>query len=409
MTSPTHPFPTGTAESPAPATGPAAPSRLRDVDALRGFALFGILVVNIAFFATAFPWHGIDDPAYASAADDAVRQTVALLFELKFYLLFSFLFGYSFTLQLESARRRGAAFVPRFLRRLAGLFLLGAAHAVLFFHGDILTTYALLGLVLLAARRMRPRTAMIWAGVLLGLVALQMVGAAVTGASLATDPAVALAEGRASTEALAGSPATVIAEHLRAMPQMLLGLASLQAPAALAAFFVGLAAGKRGVLAHPERHTRLWRTLCWAGYPLGLAGAVLFATTGGTTGLDPVALALTVVTAPLLAAAYVATLFQIFPTRIGDVLSRTLAPAGRMALSNYLGQSVICAVVFTGWGFGLVGQVSPLAAVLVAVAVFAAQVAASAWWMRGHHYGPVEWLLRALTNATVPPWRRAAA
>ncbi|MEV6376266.1 DUF418 domain-containing protein [Micromonospora musae] len=405
MTSPTHPAAVETSESAAP----AAPARLRDVDALRGFALFGILVVNIAFFATAFPWHGIDDPAFTSGVDDAVRATVALLFELKFYLLFSFLFGYSFTLQLESARRHGASFVPRFLRRLAGLFLLGVAHALLFFHGDILTTYALLGLVLLVARRIRPRTAMIWAGVLIGLVALQMVGAAVTGASLTAEPAAALAEGRASTEALAGSPAGVIAEHLRSMPQMLLGLASLQAPVALAAFLVGLAAGKRGILSEPQRHTRLWRRLCLVGYPVGLAGAVVFAGTGGTTGLDPVALALTVVTAPLLAAAYVATLFQLFRTRPGGTLSRALAPAGRMALSNYLGQSVICAVIFTGWGFGLIGQVSPLVAVLVAVAVFALQAVVSAWWMRGHHYGPVEWLLRALTNATVPPWRRRAA
>ncbi|MFC0505495.1 DUF418 domain-containing protein [Micromonospora costi] len=175
------------------------------------------------------------------------------------------------------------------------------------------------------------------------------------------------------------------------------------------AALVGLAAGKRGVLAHPERHTRLWRVLCLVGFPVGLAGAVMFATTGGTTGLDAVALALTVLTAPLLAAAYVATLFQVFPTRLGAAVSRALAPAGRLALSNYLGQSVICAVIFTGWGFGLIGRVSPLTAVLVAVAVFAAQVLISAWWMRRHHYGPVEWLLRAVTNASVPPWRRAAA
>ncbi|WBB67938.1 DUF418 domain-containing protein [Micromonospora sp. WMMD812] len=402
MTSPTHQLPTQSTETSARTT----PARLRDVDALRGFALFGILVVNIAFFATAYPWHGIDDPAYASTLDGAVRATVVLLFELKFYLLFSFLFGYSFTLQLASAERRGAAFVPRFLRRLAGLFLLGAAHALLFFHGDILTTYALLGVVLLLARRIRPRTALIWAGVLIGLVALQLAGAALTGASLATDPAAALAEGRESTEALAGSPATVIGEHLRSMPQMLLGLASLQAPIALAAFLVGLAAGKRAVLADGDRHTRLWRVLCWVGYPVGLAGAVLFASTGGTTGLDPVALAVTVVTAPLLAAAYVATLYRIFPTRAGGRLSRALAPAGRMALSNYLGQSVICAIVFTGWGFGLIGHVSPLAAVGIAAAIFAAQVVASDAWLRRHHYGPVEWLLRALTNAALPPWRR---
>ncbi|MEV0716618.1 DUF418 domain-containing protein [Asanoa sp. NPDC050611] len=392
----------------APARPGTAARRILDVDALRGFALFGILVVNIAFFATAYPWHGVDDPAFSSGVDDAVRWFVALAFEMKFYLLFSFLFGYSFTLQMDSAARAGASFRARMLRRLATLFVLGAAHAVLFFHGDILTTYAVLGLVLLAMRRVGPRTAMITAVVLTVVVAAFIALASLGGLGPSTDTAAALAGGQRSTAALEGSPATVIAEHLRSMPQMLSALASVQAPAALAAFLVGLAAGKRRVLAEAHRHRRALRTVQLVGYPVGLAGAAVFASTGGTTGLNMVAVALTVVTGPLLAAAYVATLLRFFGTPTGHRVAGALAPAGRMALTNYLAQSVVCAVIFTGWGFGLIGDVSPPAAVGIAVAVFAAQAVFSARWLAGHRYGPVEWVLRAATNARRPQWRRTA-
>ncbi|GAA3749252.1 DUF418 domain-containing protein [Plantactinospora mayteni] len=380
--------------------------RLGDVDALRSFALFGILVINIAFFATAYPWHGIDDPAFSSGLDQGVRWVVALLFELKFYLLFAFLFGYSFTLQFDSAARQGAAFVPRFLRRLAGLFVIGAAHAVLLFHGDILTTYALLGLILLAVRGIRPRTALVVAGVLTGVVALFMTISALSGAVFAPDAAAAIAAGQESTEALRGNPGSVIAEHLRSMPQMLGALAGFQGPLAMAVFLVGLAAGKRQVLADAGRHRRALRIVQYVGYPVGLAGGVVLASTGGTTEMNMFALAVTVLTAPLLTAAYVGTLLEFFRTRPGQRLSAVIAPAGRMALSNYLGQSAICAILFTGWGFGLVGHVSPLTVVLVAVAIFLLQLLVSARWLATHRYGPAEYCLRAVTFAARPTWRR---
>ncbi|MBE1484563.1 DUF418 domain-containing protein [Plantactinospora soyae] len=390
-----------------PDTSPASTDRrLGDVDALRSFALFGILIINIAFFATAYPWHGIEDPAFSSGLDQVVRWGVAMLFEMKFYLLFSFLFGYSFTLQFDSAARQGAAFVPRFLRRLAGLFVLGAAHAVLLFHGDILTTYAVLGLILLAVRGIRPRTALIAAGVLTGIVATFLLMSALSGSVFAPDAAASIAAGQQSTEVLRDTPGSVIAEHLRAMPQMLGALAVVQGPLAMAAFLVGLAAGKHRVLVDAARYPRALRTLQLVGYPIGLTGGLVLAATGGTTELNMFAVAVTALTAPLLGAAYIATLLQVFHSRSGQRLVAVLAPAGRMALSNYLGQSLICAIIFTGWGFGLIGHVSPLGAVLIAVAIFLAQLLVSAVWLGRYRYGPAEFCLRAVTNAEVPAWRR---
>ncbi|MFI9268513.1 hypothetical protein ACIG5C_29590 [Streptomyces werraensis] len=171
-----------------------------------------------------------------------------MLFEMKFYLLFSFLFGYSFTLQLAAAGTAGANFTARFVRRLGGLFVLGGLHAVLLFQGDILTTYALLGLVLLAVHRIQPRTAVIAAGAIVSVIAVGMAVAALAGVEMVTDQDAALADGRASTDALAGGLGSVIDEHLRSLPTMAASLA-VQGPLALAAFLVGLAAGRRKLLA----------------------------------------------------------------------------------------------------------------------------------------------------------------
>ena len=375
-------------------------ARINVVDALRGTALLLILLVNVAFFASGFAFHLVDDPAHG-ALDRLVAGAVELLFAMKAYLLFSFLFGYSFTLQLDSAARRGAAFGQSYLRRLSGLFLLGALHAVLLFHGDILTTYALLGLVLLAVRRIEPRTALLAAAAIVGVVAFVMGLAAVSGAALVPDEAAALAAGARSTEALRGGFGDVVLEHLRSLPAMLGGLA-VQAPLAFAGFLVGLAAGKHRMLAAVHSHQDLLRRCEQVGYPIGLAGATLFAVGGGTANLT--GLMVSIVTAPFLAAAYAATLLRLFTRR--PRVADALAPAGRMALTNYLGQSLVCLLVFTGVGLGLVGRTSPAQTLLIALAIFVLQVAASWWWMRRFRYGPAEWALRAWTHRTRPTMRR---
>src|SRR3989344_4484176 len=128
---------TSTESSTTPSVAAPAGGREHAIDALRGFALLGILMVNAGSFASTYFGVGVSDPAFSRPVDHAVRWLVSFFFETKFYLLFSMLFGYSFALQMDAARRTGSAFVPRFLRRLLGLALLGVAHAWLLFAGDM--------------------------------------------------------------------------------------------------------------------------------------------------------------------------------------------------------------------------------------------------------------------------------
>jgi uncharacterized protein len=388
-----------------------APDRIADVDALRGVALFGILLVNVHAFASAFYGAGVSDPIYDGRVDHVARALVAALFEMKFYLLFSFLFGYSVTLQMVAAERAGEPLLARMLRRQAGLLVIGLAHGTLLFYGDILTIYALLGSILLALRHRTDSSALRLAAWLVGVSAAVWLslGLLQWASGERLNRAAAIVQALAAQEAYRADPWRVIAQRLTELPPVWATLLAIQAPCAMAMFLVGFVAGRRDLLRNVPAHRPLFRRLLWAGGAIGAPGALLYAWLSqrlGGSGWDVAGLGVCVLTAPLLSAAYGSALLLGFHTHTGRVLAGWLAPAGRMGLSNYLGQSLVCALLFTGYGFGLIGRVSPLAAGGVAVLLFALQLPLSRWWLRRFAYGPAEWLLRALTIARWPRWRR---
>ncbi|MGA5046235.1 DUF418 domain-containing protein [Streptomyces arboris] len=395
---------------PTAAIEPAAvmprPHRIVEVDALRGFALCGIFLANVLVMSGLDGLREGGAGPTASGLDQVAHWLVMALVQTKFYLLFSFLFGYSFTLQMDAAERDGAPFAPRMLRRLLGLFVLGALHAVLLYPGDILTTYALLGLVLLAARAVDP--ARMWRAALrvYGVVAALylLLGAAVALVDTGEGDEGLTASAASAAElatAYRGGPADVVRANMDAWSDTLTGLL-MMGGMVVAAFLAGFVAGRRRLLADtgtPDRTARLRRICLW-GLAVGLPGGVLMA--AGTVGplgarWEIPAFILGMLTAPALSAAYASGLLLWFTTPRGARLAAMLAPAGRMALTNYLAQSLVMALVFTGYGAALYGRVGA-AAVLGGVLLFYGfQLAASAWLMRRHRLGPVERLLRAVT------------
>ncbi|MFD6456315.1 DUF418 domain-containing protein, partial [Nocardia sp. NPDC060220] len=358
--------------------------RVRDVDALRGFALFGIFVVNITFMASGYPGNLVIDPAFTSPLDDAVRGLSSVFVDMKFYVLFSFLFGYSFTLQMESAAAAAVAFEPRMLRRIAGLFVLGVLHIVFLYGGDVLTTYALACLVLFWMRRCRDRTALRVAAALYGVVlaSLLLSGLFLDTASFLPAPEVARANAEQATSAMLGGWGDIIGQHLDGLVLLILQAVSLQGPTALAMFLLGMVAGRRQLFARVRGDEPILRRIQWVGFPVGLAGSTVYTLVGGTG--HTLAVAVSVATAPLLAAAYVATLLRLMHSPRTAWIRSALAPAGRIALTNYLGQSAIGLVIFTGVGFGAAGSLSPMATMGLALLVFVAQLWVSALWLRRH-------------------------
>ncbi|MGB0872409.1 MAG: DUF418 domain-containing protein [Solirubrobacterales bacterium] len=391
---------------------PTAPRRIALVDGLRGFALLGILIVNITYFSTAYLRDlGLPDPQATSWLDDATQWMMALLFEYKFYILFSFLFGYSFVLQMLSAERQGKSFGRRMLRRLLGLFVIGSLHAVFLWHGDILTTYAVVGLFLLAMRGVSPNVAVaVGVVVLAAYAALWLMFTAVLSLEpFELDLGESMIEARDATAAYRGGFGDVLDQRLIELPYYLGSIVIAQAPVAFAMFLFGLAAAKINLFAEVARYRRDFKRALMIALPIGVVGAIAYAE---TTFLDPndpllyAGISIAALTAPFLTGSYVSIFVLASTKRAGAAVINALAPVGRMALSNYVLQSVLMGLVFFGYGLGYFGELGPFQTLLVALAIFATQIPISAWWLNRHTYGPLEWLLRAFTNFTIPAWRK---
>ncbi|MEU4172828.1 DUF418 domain-containing protein [Streptomyces sp. NPDC026665] len=377
-------------------------SRITEIDAIRGFALLGICMVNASTISGDYQFH----PSGAvSALDEAAELLVSVLFETKFYLLFSFLFGYSFVLQMQASQRMGTSFARRHLRRLTGLLLFGSVHAVLLYPGDILTTYAVLGLLLFGMRGARPRTALMAAAALFTILAASffVVGVQALGMKETSDGKYVAMNSRI-VALYRGSFSDVVSANTSMFREMLIG-ATLYSAHVFGAFLVGFAAGKCGVLDRPELLFGKWRArtrgVCILGLLLGLPGAVFMAMTeyGPLSGkLYYMGRASAVLTAPALTAAYVCCLLLVLRGRLGKYAKPVLAFAGRMSLSNYLGQSLVLALIFTGYGFGQYANVGPAALVLICLLLYGVQLAFSTWLMARRRSGPMEALLRRITG-----------
>ena len=394
-----------------------AGDRLFAVDALRGFALLGILLVNMSMFSAPLYVAMMDTPWWTSPADRVAEFLVRVLAESKFYVLFSFLFGLGMALQMRRIEARGGTFVRIYVRRLLVLLGIGVCHALLLWFGDILTLYALVGFLLLLFRKRHDRTIRIWAAIVYCVPLLLVIGgtAAVELGRLFPESAAALQAEFANVDQnmaawaeysvriyRTGSFAEIFQHRLQNHYDFLWGVA-LMTPVVLTMFLLGLYVGRRRILDDPAAHKRLLRSLVIGGLPLGLIGNVAYATLAlETSRAVPTwtsALAYVGCWAggPLLSFGYAAALVLLVQHDVWRQRLAPLAAVGRMALTNYLLQTLICTTLFYSYGFGLFGKVGPAWGVLLSIAIYAIQVPISVLWLRRFRFGPLEWLWRSLT------------
>lgn len=363
-------------------------------DQLRGFALLGIIVVNMPFLAVSNV--GTWDMKLTNFSDKVVSFFIVAFAQGKFYLLFAFLFGYSLTLILKN---RSGVTTNRYLRRLLGLALFGAGHAYLFFVGDILMSYAVLGLVLLFFVARTTRTVLFASAVsyligltLLALAFFESIGSGNSSGGFVTNPT-------ALDQALQGSFLDSVVGRANALPDALLVQLVINCFPALSMFLLGLAAGRIGLLADPTKHVRVWRA-CLAigifiGVPAGITSAWLALVPEDSNGMYGIAgVVIGFALAPALTAGYVGTIALISHRRFMSFAE----PAGRMSLTGYLGESILLAAIFCGWGLGLFGKLSLTHSLLIALGVWVALEVFAKEWLRRYAYGPFEWFLRSWSN-----------
>ena len=400
----------------------ASAQRIDNLDVLRGFALLGIVLMNVEYFTAPLTDISEGISAGARGLDRLADGFVYVFVQGKFWTLFSLLFGMGFAVMLGRAQAVGRNFVPVYLRRTLGLLVFGLVHAVLIWSGDILVSYALTALVLLLFRDTPTERLWRWGGgiwaVMIGLTLLMTAMMAMgdgTQDPNAGKAAADIADRRAAEIAAysTGSYAAATAMRIRTLLHML-GFNVFLVPMVLGMFLVGAWLVRSGAMAQPDGHRRLFVRLGWIG---GVAGLAL---TAASVAIDPnpggpgqpspatmLAMALHMAGSPLLSLCYI-TLVVLALDR-GASWLRTLAPAGRMALTNYLAQSVAGTLVFYGYGLGMWGEVSRASQVLGVAVFFALQVVLSRWWLSRFRYGPLEWAWRAFTYWQLPPMRRTDA
>jgi uncharacterized protein len=404
---------------PSPATGPVAPAeRLLTLDVLRGMALLGVLVANACFWFSGMflRWTTFRLELVRPTLDSAAFHLVTVLVNGRAIAMLTFLFGVGFAMQMQRAEARGADPAPLFRRRMAVLLGFGLCHAVLLWYGDILTVYALLGSALLLFRRRADRTLLAWAAALLVGVPLAIaVLMTLAGGGSASGGAVAAAAARGSETLDAFrslDPRRIIPENLYWLRLGYLGAAAiLSFPAVLGCFLLGLWAGRRQLLARTSAYTAGFRRVAVWGLAVGLTtGAawdllrVTVARRADPPGWLPLLLGLLhLLSVVPLAAGYVSATVLLLERPAWRTRLAVFAPVGRMALTNYLSQTVICLLVF--YAGGLVGRVGVAAALAIALAVFAVQAAWSPWWLARYHFGPAEWLWRSLAYGRAQPMR----
>lgn len=380
------------------------------LDVLRGFALLGVLLANMASHSGYFFLSKEGQDALPTAhADHVVEWLEHFLIDGKFYSLFSMLFGIGFALQMKRSALKEDRFLPRFSRRILIMFILGLLHAILLYLGDILTVYAITALFLLLFRNASDKM-LIRAAIIFSLLPLVQY-AIMLDIHLSDPPAAAtqppgprifdmLIDGYRN-----GNFPEIIQLNMGGLimgryPDLLFTGRFFRV---LAMFLVGLYVARHEIYANIEASRSLIRrTMVWGaliGIPCNIILAVMM-TTGAYYDLEPTGIIQPLVYAigvPALCLFYASAVALLFTNPGWKKRLMVFAPVGQMALTNYLMQSLICVFIFMGYGLGQEALIGPSRLVLIAAGIYLFQVVFSRVWLRYLKFGPMEWLWRSAT------------
>jgi uncharacterized protein len=378
--------------------------RIESLDILRGTAIFGILLVNMKSFS------GPDSPIRALSYeyfDQSYNVWTNVLLEFfvqgNFITMFSFLFGFGIILMSERAAANNRSFVPVFLRRQFVLLLFGAVHVLFFWYGDILVTYAAVGIIMLLFYRM-PKKALLMTGlVMITVYSLFMTILTydywTSGAAIINQETLnAQHESEIQQSIMIYSEGTykeILQERIREWTDLnsyflffLFGL--------LPMFLFGAYAAKRRRF---ENRTlwKLWWITLLLGHGSKMFAVIFFPIKGEDWRYDTAMSWGYEFGGAMMSIFYICTIVLLYRNGKFKRLFNMFKITGRMAFTNYLTQSVVSTFIFYSYGAGLYGDYGPFAGVIIAVIIFSLQVLFSMWWLKNYYMGPLEWIWRTLT------------
>lgn len=365
-------------------------SRVELIDSLRGFSLLGILIVNMLNFQYDYDFEKMFDSSFWG--QEFGVYVTEILFQGSFYPIFSFLFGYSFIKLIESTKAKGLNTNAIVVRRGFGLIVLGMLHYIFIWNGDILLYYGACMLFLMMFMSSWIKTMLIWSGVLgaLSLVVSPYMMKLVHGTDeLLTD---VYAKGNYADILLS----RITVEDDMMIVTIILAIVSITLMPILGFLFgtmtvgpfalLGMVIGKRGHLTEEDRGMAYRKGWVWV-IVVGLALKC-------ATFIDaPWSEFVMVLGGYVLAIGYIQAFIVFYYSKAAEGLKRLLAGLGRLSLSNYLAQSIICTTIFYSYGLGLFGQMGSMFGLLLAVGLYTAQLFISYLYLKKWRRGPVEWMM----------------
>jgi uncharacterized protein len=397
-------------------------SRIEVIDSLRGFALLGIIITHCANQYLAGP-----TPPSAgtlnlfSQFDTILGQVLGYLTFGKFFTIFSFLFGLSFAIQMDSASQMGRSFVGRTLWRLAILFFIGFIHSM-FYSGDILRIYAFLGFFLILFRNANNRILVI-VGLLLVFNAPLFIN------RLSSQFAPPHTKEQIEAEKAGGQAFMKMAEKGYKIKQSgslaevvdmnfkggLMGTLSFQIFTGrlfitLGLFLLGLWAGRKKLFVDNPKNRNFFNDLFRWSLIIALISTLPIILMGGISIMESLKGWMGFIKATLadvhqisLSAFYLSGITILF-WKSKSIFLQNLVPVGRMGLTTYLMGTAFGVITFLGYGFGQLGHLGLTVSVGLGILFFTLQIPFSKWWLSKFHFGPVEWLWRSLTYLKVQVW-----
>jgi uncharacterized protein len=412
------------AKAPAVSEPVTEKERIVSIDVLRGFALLGILPMNIQYFSMISAAY-MNPTTYGDlhGANLWVWVLCHVLADEKFMAIFSMLFGAGILLMTSRVEAAGKRSAPLHYRRMGWLTLFGLAHAYLLWSGDILFTYGMCGMVVYLCRKWKPRRLLI-----VGLLTLAVAPAILTGEGIWSRHWTLKQVQTASEQLWAPTPAMVANEvvayrgswteqmRVRAvdsaqMQTVFFVLFTFWRAAGL--MLVGMALFQWGVfrarLRRPDYWTMVFAAVC-VGIPLTLFGTARdFASGWEFRNSFFYGMQFNYWASLLVCTGWVGAVMLACQSVRMIPVTRRLASIGRMAFTNYILQTLICTTLFYGHGFGLFGKVERVGQLGIVFIIWAVQLTLSPIWLEHFLFGPLEWLWRSLTYWSWEPFVRRQA
>ncbi|WP_436863623.1 DUF418 domain-containing protein [Mammaliicoccus sciuri] len=371
-----------------------AKQRIFSIDALRGFSLLGILLMNILTFA--YPYQIINPFEFFQHQDGAWFKISSLFIIASFYPIFAFLFGYGLSIMYQNSLDKGLNYYPMITRRLLFLLLLGIIHGVFIFYGDILSTYALLGLIAIIFVRLKPQITLVALSIGIGIfVLLYLLPMILLKDVTQIESFVGLQELERVNNILSSADyVSIIGFNLKYFGMNIANAILVGPFSILPIMLFGIYAHQINWFNKIKQHKNLYMVIGVVVLILGLAIKMIQIVLEGSVTSQ---LMSQMIGGPIVALSYIMFFVILCEDQTARKILTPLQSIGKLSLTTYISQSIICIIIFYGVGLNYYGKLPVLNIYIIGIVIYFVQLIVSYLYLMKFKQGPLEKLWRKVT------------